>query len=196
MMYRNDFSVAGKVITERPFDEGHVLLTLISKNSGRVIFPIILCKKETVPEYTLHNTYLEVSGYAKGYYVDTKNGKTLVPRLTGTSVKYAETILEKEFGEKGRFYEVEPGILRISGKIDEIKDDSLYSRYVIITEEPETKERIPVRIDWRKTYKHPEFKEGDEIRAVCQISTPKKTIGTEERIYLNFNVIDMDYLTK
>ena len=193
MMYRNEFRTVGKLISKRKYDEIYTVLTLMVKNTKKPIFPMIYCKTEDTLEYE-RDMYIEAECYAESKYVEIKSGQALVPRITALSVRPAKTILEREFGQKGQFCEAEPGILRIAGTIENIKEDEKYTRYMLITENPETKEKIHIRIDWRKTYKHPEFKEGDKIRAVCQISTPKKTIGTEERIFLNFNVIDMDYI--
>lgn len=192
MNYRNDFKIVGRIISKKQFNDENTRITLLAK-TDRVIYPAIICKTTDLPAYKARE-YIEIMGYAQSEPITTKNGETLVPRLKATSVTHAKTMLEEEFGAKGRFWQPNRGRLCISGTIASIEEDDSYAHYVITTEEPVNNTPIPVQINWKKIDRHPSFTPGDKVCAICQFVTPKKNIGTEERIFLNINALDMALL--
>jgi len=191
-LYRNEITTVGRIISERRLNDKDVVVTLITK-SPHDVYPQFICKKSLLPLYKEHS-YVEVTGYADSHYGTEASGKPLIQKMYATSVRMAETVLCKEFGVKGRFWEQKPCMLYVSGIIKEIMEDDNYIRYILMTENPVTTEMVPIKIDWKKIDRHPEYGVGDKICAICKITTPKKRIGTEDRVFLNFNVFDMDYV--
>lgn len=194
---RNDFALRGRVVSERnTLDPDIKIITLVVKNEYRDIFPEVYCKKELLPEIEEH-AYLEIKGYAATG--KNTNGTKEVPRLYATNVRPAPKMLEEEFGVLGRFWMPAPAVLCVSGKILKVTEDAngkdTYMRYVIEANIPKSEKTTKLRLDWKKIDRHPIFNIGDEICAICRISTPKKRIGNEWRIFLDLNVLDMGLAT-
>lgn len=193
---RNDYKISGRIVTERPGPTADiVIVTIIIKNDYRDIFPEIYCEKDMLPEHKEH-AYLEVEGYIVNIQ-DNKDEKW-IPKMYAKHIQLASTILEKEFGVKGRFRESSDRLFYVTGKIYSISEDTqnkpIYVRYVIETNIPDTDKKTYLHIDWKKLDRHPDFKIGDDICAVCRINTPKKMIGNEQRHFLNLDVFDMNKL--
>jgi len=189
MNYRNEIKTIGRIASIKDYTEGYSRITLAIK-AREIIYPSFICKKELIPEHKKH-AYVEVIGYADSMH---KNNGQYVPRMKITDIKLAPTLLEKEFGVKGRFCEKEYCKLYISGKIKDVSENGDYVKYIVVTKNPETEEDVDVLLDWKKIERHPDFFYGDEVCAICKVVTPRKTIGTEERIFLNFHVFDMELM--
>ena len=191
---RNEFRVSGRVVAMTETNDGLFRITVAGKNGTKDVYPEVYCTADMIPECKEHAA-LEVTGYIKndGYIKDGE--QTYYPRLYAKQITIASALLFEEFGVQGRFREVKPCMAYLSGQIeeivvDEVKEDVVYYRYYIKTAAPNGD--TTVRIDWKKIDRHPELAVGDNVCAVCKISTPRKEIGTNIRNFLNLDVFDMD----
>lgn len=189
MTEKNRFTATGRVISIRQRGKEKIL-TLIIKNKSQDIYPQIHCQNQPM-DWIKDHEYVTVTGHAESRISETTQAS--YPVLCADRIEKAIPEIEKEFHTGGRFVMPKQIYLYVSGIVQKIREDNGYVRYTVETSSPDgTAEEI--RIDWKKIERHPDYPIGSHVCAVCAISTPQKQIGTEKRIFLNFNVFDMGIL--
>lgn len=171
----NKIVASGRVVSLNE-KNGTCYITIASKN-GRDIYPKFVCSKDIVPELPTH-ARVKIEGHVESGTKKNKDNKQwlMSQKFIADKVSLDTTMTEEAFGIKGKFFAPPEVNIYLKGTIIGITDDTDWFRYTIKIEGSEDK-KTTVRVSMKKLDRHPDVKEGDNVCAICAVTTPKKQVN-------------------
>lgn len=191
----NEVEITGRIVGKREKGKDTVSITLISYN-GRDTYPKFLCRKELLPEIAEQpHIKLHIKGHLESYNKKTPKGWIRQQRIVADEVNREETLTEKKFGAKGRFYKRAECFVNIKGKIRSVIDDGDWYRYLIEVDNDHISRHPSVlKVSMKKIDRQPLVINGDTVCCVCTVATNKKGEKGHERFYEDIIVLDITVL--
>jgi hypothetical protein len=180
----------GRVVTRKDYPNGSCMLVVATKN-GRDMFPRFFCAKGIVPELAQHARVRIEARVVSDKRKDRETSKwVVVQRFEAYKVEPDTTLTEDAFGVKGKFFSPPAIDIYLRGKVIGIKEDSEWIRFTV--QLPAEGKRISTAlISMKKIDRQPDIKKGNDIVAVCSVTTPKKERNGEVRYYEDIIVRDI-----
>ena len=187
----NEFTVTGRIIKKKEKENGDVRITVASRNGKDDIFPHILCPKGLLPKCD-NRVHVKISGHITASTAVWGNEQKLqyTQTLIADNITVDQTISEEKFGVRGRFYPRPAFELCLKGTVHSAREENGWMRYQV--ELPSRGDnKTLIRLSMNKLERQPDLKKGDEIYAVCGLTTPKKIINGKSVTFEDLIVIDM-----
>ncbi len=190
MIYKNKLIINGVLseIYESPADRKHSHILVFIKDKQDIML-LMTCDRDIIPANALKK-HIYIEGYIKGTYTTINDQKIYKQTLCVTKINIATTALEDIYDIKGRFFRPMNYSLYIAGELKHERTDGNWKRYVVETTE-KNGEKTRINLSWRMLDKHPVFSLGDNVCAICTISTPERFVGGKKKRYTDLGIYDM-----
>lgn len=194
MQTMNKVTVSGRMIT-RNERGNNMQITVVSSNRVDVYIRFLIdpSMQDAVKDIPIR-AHVNVEGYIRSYrFKNQRTGKVeFYTALVASSIEQQKTLAEDAFGVPGRFYRHPECQALIAGEVGNVIDGEEWIRYLIrVPNQSRPEQMEAIQLSMRRIDRQPDIAKGDEIYAVCSISTPEKVLNGKKTTFLNFVVNDI-----
>ncbi len=171
-MTENRVMVSGRVTRIRRYPKGNAAVTIASK-AGKIIEPVFTVKDGMWEKLRVRDR-VEVIGHIETYISGKNDTKTKKQVFVADTIKKETTLTEAYFGIKGKFYGDMYAKAYIRGIVAGFTDSNDGWVHYIINVDGKNSRKYWIKVNQKKSEYTPIYKKGDEICAVCGITTCEK----------------------
>lgn len=192
----NELIASGRIVHIKRYDNGATFMVLFTKSgTGKrdVLLKMIVPKGIHMPEDMSVGMNVSVVGHRIGFSNQTRDGKWKnVENFVADSVTKTETVIKKEFGVEGNYPDKMDTSYKVMGAVAGVREKDGWYYYTIRTDGAGTARPVShVHISCKKNSRFPAIEKGDNVCAICSISTPKKSKGDKTIYYEDVVVLDI-----
>lgn len=186
----NEIETTGRIISESKQKNGTTVITVYSDN-GKGIYPKFVCRGNVLPEHG-ERARVKIKAHIEMHPVRIQGEWVKRQQFYADEITLEDTMTQTKFGIKGKFFSKPHTILYLMGKVQYVKKDGEWYRYIIeVDTDRKDRNSSDIHVSMRKTDRHPDVKEGMRICCVCNLSTPKKEINEKVQYFEDIIISDI-----